>query len=60
MNMSNQDRDNTAKILLASGFSPELVDAAMNASQKGSNRTNDDQEKLDELKAQLLARLKNH
>jgi len=60
MNMSNQDRDNTEKILLASGFSPELIKAACDTSQKSGNRTNDEQEKLNELKAQLLARLNNH
>ncbi|MEH1777173.1 hypothetical protein [Nostoc sp.] len=56
--MGNIDYENTSKILLASGFSPELVQAACEASAKGSNRGNDDQEKLDQLKAEILARLK--
>lgn len=60
MSISNQDRDNTANILLASGFSPELVKAACEISKKGKEPTNDEQEKLDELKAQILARLNNH
>lgn len=60
MNISNEDRDNTAEILLASGFSPELVKAAIEISKKSEKPTNDEQEILDKLKAQLLARLNNH
>lgn len=56
--MEKQDYENVQKILLGAGFSPELVKAAREASEKGSSRTNDEQETLDSLKAEILARLK--
>lgn len=55
--MQPSDYENASKILLGAGFSPELVQASREASEKGSDRTSADQEKLDELKAQILARL---
>lgn len=58
--MEKPDYENVSKILLAAGFSPELVQASREASEKGSDRSPDDQAKLDELKAEILARLKKH
>ncbi len=55
--MQKPDYENVEKILLGAGFSPELVKASREASEKGSNRTNDEQAKLDELKAEILTRL---
>ncbi|MBG1270815.1 hypothetical protein [Nostoc sp. WHI] len=56
--MQKSDYENVEKILLGAGFSPELVKASREASEKGSNRTSADQAKLDELKAEIIARLK--
>ncbi len=64
--MEKPDYENVSKILLAAGFSPELVQSSREASEKGSDayggklRTDADQAKLDELKAEILARLNKH
>ena len=58
--MQKPDYENVSKILLGAGFSPELVQASREASEKGSERTDADQAKLDELKAEILARLNKH
>ncbi|WP_196518197.1 hypothetical protein [Nostoc sp. WHI] len=56
--MQKPDYENTAKLLLIAGFSPELVKVSYEVSKKGGNATSDEQEKLDELKAEILARMK--
>lgn len=56
--MKNYDYENTRKILLGAGFSPELVNQNIEISQKGGNPTAQEQEKLDQLKAEIIDRLK--